>query len=188
MGASGQGAKGGTRSRRFRMSISTFTTWLLVLLLLYPATVGLVQISNGLSGPDPGQGFPDSCEGMDYKCARIAPEPHRSTGHTELRFNNTSVDQVFSTIDIWIAEQSKTIEVQRTIDESSVYAHFVVHTRWLNHADDLYIHIECNGDDAVAWIHSSSRFGVSDLGVNPDRIDELKSSLISVNHADTPCS
>ena len=187
MGDSGQGPKGGTRRRCFRMSASTPITWLLILILLYPATVGLVQISNGLSGPPSDQGFPDSCDGMEHKCARIAPEPHRSTGETELRFNNTSVDQVLSIFDIWIAEQSRTIESQRTTNESSVFVHFVVHTRWLNYADDLYIHIECNGDDAVAWIHSSSRFGVSDLGVNPERIDDLKSSLISVDHAGTPC-
>ena len=80
MDDSGQGAKGGTRRRRFRMSASSFITGLLAILLLYPATVGLVQISNGLSGPEMGQGFPDSCEGKDHKCARIAPEPHRSTG------------------------------------------------------------------------------------------------------------
>ena len=188
MGASGQGAKGSTRRGRLRMSTSSFTTGLLTLLLLYPATIGLVQISNGLSGPDPGQGFPDSCEGKEHKCARIAPEPHRSTGEVEIRFNNTSIDQILATSDLWINNQSRTIESQRIIDESSVYLHVVVHTRWLNYADDLYIHIECDGDDAVLWVHSSSRFGVSDLGVNHDRIHDLKSSLISVEHVSTPCT
>ena len=187
MDDSGQGAKGGTRRRRFRMSASSFITGLLAILLLYPATVGLVQISNGLSGPEMGQGFPDSCEGKDHKCARIAPEPHRSTGEMELRFNNTTVDQVLASFDLWVAEQSRTIEGQRSINESGVDIHVVIHTQWLSYADDLYIHIECNGDDTVVWLHSSSRLGVSDLGVNPARILDLQSSLISVQHAGAPC-
>tara|TARA_B100000902_G_C27140663_1_gene828465 strand:- start:115 stop:627 length:513 start_codon:yes stop_codon:yes gene_type:complete len=170
------------------MSASSFITGLLALLLLYPATVGLVQISNGLSGPESGQDFPDNCEGKEYKCARIAPDSHRSNGEMELRFNNTSVDQVLATFDLWVNEQPRTIEETRLIDESSIDIHVVIHTQFLSYADDLYIHIECNGDDAVVWLHSSSRFGVSDLGVNPDRILDLHSSLISVQHAGTPCS
>ncbi|DAC23435.1 MAG TPA: DUF1499 domain-containing protein [Candidatus Thalassarchaeaceae archaeon] len=170
------------------MSASSFITGLLALLLLYPATVGLVQISNGLSGPESGQGFPDNCEGKEYKCARIAPDSHRSNGEMELRFNNTSVDQVLATFDLWVDEQPRTIEETRLIDESSVDIHVVIHTQFLSYADDLYVHIECNGDDAVVWLHSSSRFGVSDLGVNPNRILDIHSSLISVQHAGTPCS
>ena len=170
------------------MSASSAITGLLVILLLYPATVGLVQISNGLSGPESGQGFPDNCEGKDHKCARIAPDSHRSNGEMELRFNNTSADQILATFDLWVDEQPRTIESHHSIDESGVDIHVVIHTQWLSYADDLYIHIECNGDDAVVWLHSSSRFGVSDLGVNPNRILDLHSSLISVQHAGTPCS
>ena len=55
--------------------------------------------------------------------------------------------------------------------------HIVDVTPFLRFEDDVFIHIECMEENTLIHARSSSRVGVSDLGVNPDRLDSLISHL-----------
>ena len=55
--------------------------------------------------------------------------------------------------------------------------HIVDVTLFLRFEDDVFIHIECMEENTLIHARSSSRVGVSDLGVNPDRLDSLISHL-----------
>ena len=66
--------------------------------------------------------------------------------------------------------------------------HIVVKTDWLRFADDVFFHAECDGDDVVIWVHSESRVGISDLGVNQERIEEIKDRLVENTVTGTACS
>ena len=66
--------------------------------------------------------------------------------------------------------------------------HIVVKTNLLRFADDLFFHVECDGPDAVVWIHSESRLGVSDVGTNGERIEDIKDKLTQNSVVGTSCS
>ena len=157
-----------------------------ILLLLYPALVGVIQISNVITQPDSDE-FPESCDDSPFKCSRLGPNPHRSTGETELRFTNTTILSISSAIQSWVSEEPYSREVNRE-EGVTVEVHIVVKTKWMRFADDVFIHVECDGPDAIVWIHSEARAGVSDIGVNGERITEIKSALIETSNADKSCS
>ena len=157
-----------------------------ILILLYPSVVGVIQVSNSITVPE-SDDFPLSCDDSSYKCSRLAPNPHRSTGETELRFSNTSLLLISNSINSWISENEFTDEVSRN-EGIKLEIHIVVKTKWMRFADDVFVHVECDGDDAIVWIHSESRVGISDVGLNEKRIDEIKEQLIDSSVGDTPCS
>lgn len=158
----------------------------LALILLYPCIVGFVQISNIVSEPDY-DSFPTSCDDSEFKCSRIAPNPHRSTGESELRFPSTSIKTISESIESWVSDESLVNEVSRS--EGVDYGlHIVVKTKWMRYADDVFFHVSCDGDDVVVWIHSESRLGVGDLGVNGGRIEDIREHLMSTDFEEIECS
>ena len=168
------------------VSRSSFVVFGTILLLLYPSLIGAIQISNTITGPESDE-FPASCDESPYKCSRLAPNPHRSTGESELRFSNTSILSISNSISTWISDTSFTEEIFR--DEGvKLGIHIVVKTKWMRFADDVFIHVECDGDDALVWIHSEARAGISDVGVNGERIDEIREHLLATSVGDNPCS
>ena len=165
---------------------SNFVVYGLALILLYPCIVGFVQISNIVSEPDY-DSFPTSCDDSEFKCSRIAPSPHRSTGESELRFPSTSIRMISESIESWISEEPLAKEVSRS--EGVDYdLHIVVKTKWMRYADDVFFHVSCDGDDAVVWIHSEARTGISDLGVNGERIEDIREHLMTTEFEEIECS
>tara|TARA_B110001452_G_scaffold225622_2_gene199644 strand:- start:177 stop:671 length:495 start_codon:yes stop_codon:yes gene_type:complete len=59
------------------------------------------------------------------------------------------------------------------------YVHFVERTSFWRFPDDVSVLVSALDDDTCSLeLHSQSRLGQSDLGVNPDRLEELYASLI----------
>jgi len=168
------------------VSRSSFVVFGTILLLLYPSVIGAIQISNTITGPESDE-FPESCDESPFKCSRLAPNPHRSTGESELRFHNTSILSISNSISTWISDTSFAEEVFRD-EGAKLDVHVVVKTKWMRFADDVFIHVECDGDDALVWIHSEARAGISDVGVNGERIDEIRGNLLTTSVGDNPCS
>lgn len=165
---------------------SNFVVYGLTLILLYPCIVGFVQISNIVSEPDY-ESFPTSCDDSEFKCSRIAPAPHRSTGESELRFPSTSIRMISESIESWVSEEPLAKEV--SLSEGVDYdLHIVVKTKWMRYADDVFFHVSCDGDDAVVWIHSEARTGISDLGVNEERIEDIREHLMTTEFEEIECS
>lgn len=156
-----------------------------ILILLYPSIIGVIQVSNAIVAPE-SDDFPTSCD-ESYKCSRLAPNPHRSTGETELRFSNTSIFLISNSINSWISDNQFNQEVSRN-EGIKLEIHIIVKTKWMRFADDVFVHVECDGDDAVVWIHSESRVGISDVGLNEKRINDIRDQLMDLPVGDTPCS
>ena len=53
---------------------------------------------------------------------------------------------------------------------------------------DVFFHVECDGQDVVVWVHSESRNGIGDVGVNGERIEEIRDRLIENTVAGNACS
>ncbi|MAP58141.1 MAG: hypothetical protein CL977_03465 [Euryarchaeota archaeon] len=169
-----------------KISRSSVVVYGAIFLLLYPSIVGVIQIANIATQPESDE-FPTSCDDSPYNCSRIAPNSHRSTGESELRFSNTSLLSISNSIDLWISENSLAKEVYRN-EGVKMEVHIVVKTNLLRFADDLFLHVECDGADAVVWIHSESRLGVSDVGTNGERIEDIKDKLTQNSVVGTSCS
>jgi len=169
-----------------KVSRSRIVVFGAIFILLYPSIIGVLQIANTVTQPESDE-FPTSCDESPYNCSRLAPNTHRSNGETELRFSNTSIFSISNVIDSWVSENSLAREEFRN-EGVEMDLHIVVKTDWLRFADDVFFHAECDGDDVVIWVHSESRVGISDLGVNQERIEEIKDRLVENTVTGTACS
>ena len=169
-----------------KVSRSRIVVFGAIFILLYPSIIGVLQIATTVTQPESDE-FPTSCDESPYNCSRLAPNTHRSNGETELRFSNTSIFSISNVIDSWVSENSLAREEFRN-EGLEMDLHIVVKTDWLRFADDVFFHAECDGDDVVIWVHSESRVGISDLGVNQERIEEIKDRLVENTVTGTACS
>ena len=58
------------------------------------------------------------------------------------------------------------------------YVHFVEKTSFWNFPDDIVIQISGNDEGCVIEIHSESRLGWGDVGINPERINKIHELLV----------
>ena len=64
--------------------------------------------------------------------------------------------------------------------ESEYFVHFVEHTSFWLFPDDVVLLITAEGDDSSKIeLHSESRLGYGDLGVNPERLELFYEALAS---------
>ncbi len=62
--------------------------------------------------------------------------------------------------------------------DSTYFLHFVEHTSFWLFPDDVLISIEIAGQNTVKIeLHSESRLGLGDLGVNPERLERIHDHL-----------
>ena len=63
--------------------------------------------------------------------------------------------------------------------ESTYYVHFVEHTPFWLFPDDVLVMIEVIDEGTVEIeLHSESRLGVGDMGVNPERLERIYDQLV----------
>ena len=66
------------------------------------------------------------------------------------------------------------------ISESTYYVHFVEHTPFWLFPDDVLVMIEVIDEGTVEIeLHSESRLGVGDMGVNPERLERIYDQLVA---------
>lgn len=73
----------------------------------------------------------------------------------------------------WVSERDRSTIVH---SDNNTF-HVVETTLLLRFEDDLVVHIECSDGLTIIHGYSSSRIGISDLGVNLERLDSLMSHL-----------
>ncbi len=112
--------------------------------------------------------FPTSCPENSIKCVMIGPIPHRGDELTELRFES-SLEQVMAEVNHWINSEPRT----NIIGEWENHTHSVFTTKYLRFEDDFIVNGHCDGDSTILYVYSSSRLGISDLGLNEKRVDKF---------------
>ena len=65
-------------------------------------------------------------------------------------------------------------------DDGERFAHGVAITPFWRFPDDVVVQFTPQGDATAIALYSASRLGVGDLGVNPDRLEDLHASLVAV--------
>lgn len=149
----------------------------IVLWVLLIATIKLISPE-----PDYSQTLPQECEEDSLNCAGFGKWSHRMDNPSAVEFEGSMADARDS-IEEWISERERSTTVHSDNDTF----HVVETSLLLRFEDDLVIHIECSDGLTIIHAHSSSRIGVGDLGVNPERLDSLKSHLIAHSNTNSRC-
>ncbi len=104
-------------------------------------------------------------------------------GNADYRMDATStiidrsMDDIRSELSDYISEYDCKILVE-DVSDTSYYVHFVERTPFWLFPDDVLVSIEQIDDDTVEIeLHSQSRLGVGDLGVNPERLEDIYNQL-----------
>ena len=84
-----------------------------------------------------------------------------------------SIEEAMDSVKEWASDLNRASIIHSNLTS----IHIVDVTPFLRFEDDVFIHIECMEENTLIHARSSSRVGVSDLGVNPDRLDSLISHL-----------
>ena len=96
---------------------------------------------------------------------------------------NTSPEALHSAAMEWISTQSR-ISIESEEETSS---HTVFHSRWFMFPDDFFVETGCTENGTWIQIHSESRVGWGDMGVNQGRIDQLVEHLIETPFETSEC-
>jgi|TARA_B110000483_G_C18129011_1_gene516841 uncharacterized protein (DUF1499 family) len=92
---------------------------------------------------------------------------------------NASFEDVQSNLDGYIEGTNGDVLTSNS-DESSSYVHFVERTSFWRFPDDVAVGLTVEDDGTIRLeLHSQSRLGQSDLGVNPDRLEGLHAALVA---------
>lgn len=144
-------------------------------MVIYLGIVGAVT----LIATDPNwTKFPQDCP-QPSNCTRVADVNVRGEGLAPPRIN-ASITDVQDAVVSWIGEDKILHE-----EEGFVHAKFVSLV-W-RFPDDLAVKLFCEDNKTVVWIHSQSRLGQSDLGVNDDRVTNLIQHLTEISFVPNHC-
>ena len=91
---------------------------------------------------------------------------------------NLTADVVYGNLNDYLDDNAWDILIEESTDGTH-YVHFVEVTPFWLFPDDVIVSIQDSGDSYIIEIHSESRLGWGDIGVNPARIDEIYSQLLS---------
>ena len=137
--------------------------WLLLPPAIWISCILLIQVLGGIVAPSSSE-IPEQCPEGSQNCSRMI-----------VYFDTTSQDLHSAALD-WIQSQGST----SIVDESENSSHSVFRTKWMMFQDDFFLETGCTENDAWIQIHSESRLGIGDMGVNQNRIDALVEHLDSI--------
>ena len=132
--------------------------------------------------PDYSQTLPEECGEKSLNCAGFGKWSHRMEEAEVIVFEGDMGDARDSVRE-WVTERDRSTIVHSDNDTF----HVVETTFLLRFEDDLVIHIECSDGLTIIHGYSSSRIGISDLGVNPERLDSLISHLEGYESSENYC-
>jgi len=157
--------------QRFRSAPKPFR-WTGAVTAIWLALILLIQISGVFAAPG-SDAFPVQCSEDAQNCTRIASNPHRADGVEEL-LHNASPEALRSAVIAWVEDQPRT----RIVFDDGTEFHAVFYTAFMFFPDDFFFQTYCTEDDRAGLkLHSESRLGVGDLGVNDVRVAELVAHL-----------
>jgi len=144
--------------------------WLLIPPAIWISCLFVIQILGGLAAPESSK-MPSQC-----------PEGSRNCAQTMVVFDG-SPESVYSAAMDWIESQNRVT----VIEESESTSHTVFRTKWMMFPDDFYIESGCTANQTWIQIHSESRLGIGDMGVNQNRIDALLDHLSAIEFEVSNC-
>ena len=130
----------------------------------------LIQILGAFAAPSSSE-MPEECPEGSQNCARMM-----------MGIDGTP-EEVHSAAMNWVESQGRTeVELQ-----SETTSHTVFRTPWMLYLDDFFVETGCTENGTWIQIHSESRLGIGDNGVNQERIDALLDHMVTVELETSDC-
>ena len=144
--------------------------WILIPPAVWIASILLIQILGALTVPTNSE-MPEDC-----------PEESRNCFRSMMGLDGTPQDVHTAAMD-WVNSQNRTsVETQ-----AETTSHTVFRTPWMLYPDDFFIETGCTENGTWIQIHSESRLGIGDGGVNQDRVDALLNHMVSIEFEISDC-
>jgi hypothetical protein len=119
------------------------------------------------------------CSASSSNCAHLGGGEYYRMDVTTVVFEGQSLEETKSRALEYIDEQDGDILFELETDDE-YYVHFVEHTPFWLFPDDVVVSITADGgNSSKIELHSESRLGLGDLGVNPERLELLYDALAS---------
>ena len=144
--------------------------WILIPPAIWIVCIVIIQILGVFTAPASSE-MPEECPEGSQNCARMM-----------MGIDGTP-EEVHAAAIHWIDSQSRT-EVET---QSGTTSHTVFRTPWMLYPDDFFIETGCTENGTWIQIHSESRLGIGDRGVNQERIDALLDHMATVEFAVSEC-
>ena len=144
--------------------------WILIPPAVWIASILLIQILGALTAPANSE-MPEDC-----------PEESRNCFRSMMGLDGTPQEVHAAAMD-WVNSQNRTsVETQ-----AETTYHTVFRTPWMLYPDDFFIETGCTENGTWIQIHSESRLGIGDGGVNQDRVDALLNHMVSIEFEISDC-
>ena len=144
--------------------------WLLLPPAIWICCLFLIQILGGFAAPSSSE-IPRQCPENSQNCARMM-----------MGLEGTP-EEVHSAAMDWINSQDRTTVQQQTESTS----HTVFRTKWMMFQDDFFLETGCTENGTWIQVHSESRLGIGDMGVNQNRVDALLDYIASIEFEVSDC-
>ena len=137
----------------------------------------IVQIGIVVLAPDVEISSMPTCEQDSRNCAHLG-------GGDDYRLNEvypTSIDKASEELYEDLIQYIDTNDwelIYQNNGEDTYYVHFVEITDFWQFPDDVVVSIQGTDSGSLLEIHSESRLGWGDLGLNPDRINTIYDSIV----------
>ena len=157
------------------MNPTVSKTLLLIALLCSPWL--MVQAWIFVAAQDESISSMKTCSDTSANCAHLGGDADYRMD-TQPTTIERSMDAVRTDLSDYISEYDCEI-LDENISESTYYVHFVEHTPFWQFPDDVLVMIEIIDEETVEIeLHSESRLGVGDMGVNPERLERIYDQLV----------
>jgi len=144
--------------------------WILIPPAIWIACIMLIQILGAFTAPSSSE-MPEECPEGSQNCARVM-----------MGIEGTP-EEVHTAAMNWVDSQGRTeIEAQ-----SETTSHTVFRTPWMLYPDDFFIQTGCTENGTWIQIHSESRLGIGDMGVNQERIETLLDHMATIELETSDC-
>ena len=148
----------------------------ILLLALFVSPWLLVQGWIFVAAQDESISSMETCPETSANCAHLGGgENYRIESLPTLL--DRSMDEIRSDLSDYVLDCNCKILYENQTD-STYYVHFVEHTSFWLFPDDVLVSIEKIDENAVEIeLHSQSRLGIGDIGVNPERLERIYDQL-----------
>ena len=148
------------------------------LLLLSPWL--LVQGWILVGAPTPEHTTMPSCPEQTMNCASLSSSDTVRMDAGLTTVIEANISEVWTAWEGWSEDNGLRDVLDDTQDDGERFSHRVAITPFWRFPDDVVVHFAVQGDDTAITLYSASRLGQSDLGVNPDRLENLHAALVAV--------
>ena len=144
--------------------------WILIPPAIWIACIVLIQILGAFTAPSSSE-MPEECPEGSRNCARMM-----------MGLDGTP-EEIHAAAMNWVESQGRT-EVET---QSETTSHTVFRTPWMLYPDDFFVETGCTENGTWIQIHSESRLGIGDNGVNQERIDALLDHMATIELEESEC-